>query len=77
MIPACAWPILTLRGVSQPAPNAPEVPRAVGVCLGISNTHVSRHVHIFKSFALRMFVKTLHKSKFGPKGTCTQFRMPT
>jgi hypothetical protein len=32
MIPTCAWPILTLRGVSQPAPNAPEVPRTAGVC---------------------------------------------
>ena len=36
MIPTCAWPILILRGVSQPTPNAPEVPRTVGVCLDIS-----------------------------------------
>jgi hypothetical protein len=36
MIPTCAWPILILRGVSQPTPNAPEVPRTVGVSLDIS-----------------------------------------
>ena len=57
MIPTCAWPILILRGVSQPTPNAPEVPRTVGVCLDISNTHVPRYFHIFISFALRIFVK--------------------
>ena len=57
MIPTCAWPILILRGVSQPTPNAPEVPRTVGVCLDISNTYVPRYFHIFISSALRMFVK--------------------
>ena len=58
VIPTCAWPILILRGVSQPTPNAPEVPRTVGVCLDIiSNTHVPRYFHIFISFALRIFVK--------------------
>jgi hypothetical protein len=57
MIPTCAWPILILRGVSQPTPNAPEVPRTAGVCLGFSNTHVPRYFHIFISFAPRIFVK--------------------
>ena len=75
--PRGGWPILMLRGVSQPTPNAPEVPRAVGVCLDISNAHVPRYFHIFISFALRMFVKTPYKSKFGPKGMYTQFYMPT
>jgi hypothetical protein len=47
--------------------------QAVGVCLDISNinTHVPRYFHIFISFALRIFVKTLYKSKFGPKGMYT------
>jgi hypothetical protein len=49
VVPACAWPILTLRGVSQPTPNAPEVPRTAGVCLDVSNAHVPRHFHIFMS----------------------------
>ena len=35
MVPTGAWPILMLRGVSQPTPNAPEVPRAIGLCLDI------------------------------------------
>ena len=37
MVPTGAWPILILRGVSQPTPNAPEVPRAIGVCNDVSN----------------------------------------
>ena len=56
-INTCAWPILILRGVSQPTPNAPEVPRTAGVCLDISNAHVPRYFHIFMFFALRIFVK--------------------
>ena len=67
MIPTCAWPILILRGVSQPTPNAPEVPRTVGVCLDIFNTYVPRYFRIFISFALRIFVKTLYKSNFEPE----------
>jgi hypothetical protein len=31
MVPTCAWPILILRGMSQPTPNAPEAPRTAGV----------------------------------------------
>ena len=46
MTPRGGWPILILRGVSQPTPNAPEVPRAIGVCLDISNTHIPKYVHI-------------------------------
>ena len=77
MIPTCAWPILILRGVSQPTPNAPEVPRTAGVCLDISNAHVPRYFHIFISSALRIFVKTLYKSKFGPEGMFTNDYMST
>ena len=46
MTPRGGWPILILREVSQPTPNAPEVPRAIGVCLDISNTHIPKYVHI-------------------------------
>ena len=47
MTPRGGWPILILRGVSQPTPNAPEVPRAIGVCLDIPNTHIPKYAHIF------------------------------
>jgi hypothetical protein len=84
MIPTCAWPILILYfGVSQPNSNAPEVPvsRTVGVCLDIISpifpTHVPRYFHIFISFALRIFVKTLYKSKCGPEGMFTHAYMGT
>ena len=46
MVPTGAWPILILRGMSQPTPNAPEVPRAIGLCLDISNTHIPKNVDI-------------------------------
>ena len=46
MTPRGGWPIFTVRGVSQPTPNAPEAPRAIGVCLDISNTHVPKYVHV-------------------------------
>jgi hypothetical protein len=68
MIPTCAWPILILRGVSQPPLNAPEVPRTAGVCLDISNACAPRYFRVFISFALRTFAKTLYKSNFGPEG---------
>ena len=41
-----AWPTLILRGVSQPTPNAPEVPRAIGMCLNIASGHVRRYFDI-------------------------------
>ena len=47
MVPTGAWPILILRGVSQPTPNAPEVPRAIGLCLDISNAHIPKNVYIY------------------------------
>ena len=64
MAPTGAWPILILRGASQPTPNAPEAPRAIGVCLNISNAHVHRYFHIFYTppFALKILVKTLRIS---------------
>ena len=46
MTPRGGWPILILRGVSQPTPNAPEVPRAIGLCLDISNAHIPKNVDI-------------------------------
>jgi hypothetical protein len=74
MIPTCAWPILLLRGVSQPTPNAPEVPRTVGVCLDVSNAHVPRYFYIFMSFALRIFVKKRYVSpNLGPKACAGLF----
>ena len=42
VIPGGVWPTLTLQGVSQPTPNAPEVPRAIGMCLSIASGHVRR-----------------------------------
>jgi hypothetical protein len=72
MIPTCAWPILALRGVSQPTPNAPEVPRAIGLCLDVSNAHVPRHFHVFHVLRPQnVRKKTLCKSKFGPEGMFT------
>jgi hypothetical protein len=32
--------------VSQPTPNAPEVPRAIGMCLNIASGHVRRYFDI-------------------------------
>jgi hypothetical protein len=46
MVPVVVWPTLILRGVSQPTPNAPEVPRAIGMCLNIASGHVRRHFDI-------------------------------
>jgi hypothetical protein len=46
MIPGGAWPILIFRGVSQPTPNAPEVPRAIGMCRNIASGHVRRYFDI-------------------------------
>jgi hypothetical protein len=46
VVPGGAWPTLMLRGVSQPTPNAPEVPRAIGMCLNIASGHVRRYFDI-------------------------------
>ena len=46
MVPVVVWPTLILRGVSQPTPNAPEVPRAIGMCLNIASGHVRRYFDI-------------------------------
>ena len=62
VIPAGAWPILMLRGVSQPTPNVPEVPRAIGVlsdsyldvpsdharrCFDVSEVLDTQHIPVF------------------------------
>jgi hypothetical protein len=46
MVPGGVWPTLILRGASQPTPNAPEVPRAIGMCLNIASGHVRRYFDI-------------------------------
>jgi hypothetical protein len=46
VVPEGVWPTLMLRGVSQPTPNAPEVPRAIGVCLNIASGHVRRYFDV-------------------------------
>ena len=74
MIPTCAWPILILRGVSQPTPNAPEVPRTAGVCLDISNAHVPHS--IFSYFHNILRPQNIRKKRYispnlGPKA-CLQ-----
>jgi hypothetical protein len=46
MVPEGAWPTLILRGVSQPTPNAPDVPRAIGICLNIASGHVRRYFDV-------------------------------
>ena len=55
MTPRGGWPILILRGVSQPTPNAPEVPRAIGVCLDISNAHIPKYVIFTMTDAPKIF----------------------
>ena len=81
---------LILREVSQPPPNAPEAPRAFGVCLDISPMlhpcssmcspmlypFSSIFSYYFTSHIPRIFVKTLCKSECGPKGMYTQCDMP-
>jgi hypothetical protein len=42
VVPVGVWPTLMLRGVSQPTPNAPKAPRAIGMCLNIASGHVRR-----------------------------------
>ena len=46
VVPEGVWPTLILRGVSQPTPNAPEVPRAIGICLNIASGHVRRYFDV-------------------------------
>ena len=46
VVPEGAWPTLMLRGVSQPTPNAPEVLRAIEMCLNVTSGHVRRHFDI-------------------------------
>ena len=46
VVPVGVWPTLILRGVSQPTPNAPEAPRAIGVCLNVASGHVRRYFDI-------------------------------
>ena len=46
MVLGGAWPTLMLRGVSQPTSNAPEVPRAIGMCLNVASGHVRRHFDV-------------------------------
>ena len=80
MVPVVVWPTLILRGVSQPTPNAPKVPRAVGVCLGISNAHVCAsmfpYFHILRPQNIRKNA-TVYESKFGPEGMFTNDYMST
>ena len=56
MVPVGVWPTLILRGVSQPTPNAPEAPRAIGMCLNTASGYVYRHFDVSE---------VLCKSEFG------------
>jgi hypothetical protein len=46
VVPTGFWLTLILRGVSQPTPNAPEVPRAIGMCLNIASGNVRRYFDV-------------------------------
>jgi hypothetical protein len=46
VVPTGVWLTLILRGASQPTPNAPEVPRVIGMCLNVASGHVHRYFDI-------------------------------
>jgi hypothetical protein len=68
VIPAGVWPtstlVLVLRGVPQPTPNAPEVPRAIG---GRSPVAMFVNISMFlKCLIYNSLLFSLSKPEFGP-----------
>jgi hypothetical protein len=63
----------TSRGApAYHAPNAPEAPRAIGVCLDVPNAHAPRYFHIPHVLRSQSIHKKRHTSpNLGPKGMFT------
>ena len=71
MVPTGAWPILILRGVSQPTPNAPEVPRAIGLCRYLQYPYSKKRLYLPYPTPPKYSSFGPYKSDFGPEGMFT------